>query len=101
MKYKGRLNPKCNRLFQRTSKAENARYLYSNALLGHNSIGEMMPAISTNARLSQRYTNHSLRATTVHKLDSNDFSGRHITSITGHKSESSLKTYTGYTTPNS
>ena len=60
----------------------------------------MMPAISTNAGLSQRYANHYLRATTVHILDSNKFSGRHVTSITGHKSESSLKTYTGYTAPN-
>jgi hypothetical protein len=60
----------------------------------------MMPAISTNAGLSQRYANHYLRATTVHILDSNKFSGRHVTSVTGHKSESSLKTYTGYTAPN-
>ena len=59
-----------------------------------------MPAISTNAGYSQRYANHYLRATTVHILDSNKFSGRHVTSITGHKSESSLKTYTGYTAPN-
>ena len=100
MKYKGHLNPKCNILFQRPSKAENARYWYSNVPLCHNSIGEMMPAISTNAGLSQRYANHSLRATTVHILDSNKFSGRHVTSITGHESESSLKTYTGYTAPN-
>ena len=100
MKYKGHLNPKCNRLFQRHNRGENARYWYSNVPLGRNSIGEMMPSISTNGGFSQRYANHSTRPHTVHILDSNTFSGRHVTSITGHKYESSLKTYTGYTAPN-
>jgi hypothetical protein len=44
----------------------------------------------------KRYTNHSLRSTTVHNLDSNQFAGRHITSITVHRSQKSFKTYTGY-----
>ena len=39
-------------------------------------------------------------SSTVHILDSNQFAGRHITSITGHKSEISLKPYTGYAVPN-
>ena len=68
--------------------------------LGRNSIGDIMSTISTKAGLSQRYTNHSLRATTMHILYRNELSGRHITSITVHKSESSLKIYTGYTAPN-
>jgi hypothetical protein len=33
----------------------------------------------------------------VHVLDAGNIAGRHIISATGHKSESSLKTYTGYT----
>lgn len=56
-----------------------------------------MPEISKEFSLSQVYTNHSLRATTVHVLDATNIVGRHIMSATGHKSESSLKTYTGYT----
>ena len=100
MKYKGHLNSKCNRLFQRPSKADNSCYWYCNAPLGRNSIGDIMSTISTKAGLSQRYTNHSLRATTVHILDSNAPSGHYITNITDHKSESWLKIYTGYTTPN-
>lgn len=61
-----------------------------------------MPTISKSAGLSRRYTHYSLRSTTVHKLDStcNQFAGRHITSITGHKSETSLTTYTGYSASN-
>ena len=53
--------------------------------------------VSKEFALSQVYTNHSLRATTVHVLDAGNIAGRHIISATGHKSESSLKTYTGYT----
>ena len=54
-----------------------------------------MSEISKEFALSQVYTNHSLRATTVHVLDATNIAGRW--SVTGHKSESSLKTYTGYT----
>ena len=44
------------------------------------------------------YMHFSLRATTVHLLDVASIPGRHIMSVTGHKSESSLKSYTGHTT---
>ncbi|KAK3093105.1 hypothetical protein FSP39_011083 [Pinctada imbricata] len=98
MKYKRLLNPDCNRLFQRPSRGSTK--WYDNVPLGHNSIAGMMPNISERAGLSIRYTNHSLRATAVHILDADGkFSSRHIMSVTGHKSENSLKTYTGYTDP--
>lgn len=61
-----------------------------------------MSRISENAGLSHRYmfTNHSLRATLVHTLDSTSlFAGRHIMIITGHRAESSFKTYSGQTEP--
>ena len=53
-----------------------------------------MQSISKDCQLSTIYTNHSLRATTVHLLDVARFPDRHIMSVTGHKAESSLKTYT-------
>ena len=56
-----------------------------------------MPEISGMADLSQVYTNHSIRATTVHVLDIAQIPSRHIMTVTGHKSESSLKTYSGKT----
>ena len=65
--------------------------------LGRNQLGSIMSEIRKQFALSQVYINHSLRATTVHVLDAADIAGRHIMSVTGHKSESSLKTYTGYT----
>ena len=80
-------------------KSVNSMIWYANQPLGHNTLGSMMATISEKAGLSKRYTNHSLRSTTVHILDSNEFASRHITSVTGHKSETSLKTYTGYTAP--
>lgn len=97
-------------IFQRSSKGESPVNWYTNAPVGHNATGDMKMlnnfccsaaiVVSKSAGLSKRYTNHSLRSTKVHLIDSNQFAGRHITSITGHKSETSLKTYTGYTAPN-
>jgi hypothetical protein len=52
---------------------------YDNAPLDQNSLGEMMPNISQKAGLSRRYTNYSLRATSVHLLDSiGKYANRHI-----------------------
>ena len=66
--------------------------------MGHNMIGNIMPKLSEKAGLSLCYTNHSLRATSVNILDNvGNFTSRHIMTVTGHKSEASLKTYSGYT----
>ena len=59
--------------------------------------GTMMSVLSQKASLSQKYTNHSLRTTSVHILDAAQIPTRHIMSVTGHKAETSLKTYTGHT----
>lgn len=100
VQYKRHLNPKSDRLFQRPSKNASSASWYDAVPLGHNTIGNMMSGISLKAQLSRRYTNHSLRATAVHVLDSSgQFAGRHIMTVTGHKAETSLKTYTGYTDP--
>ena len=56
-----------------------------------------MSVLSQKASLSQKYTNHSLRTTSVHILDATQIPTRHIMSVTGHKAETSLKTYTGHT----
>ncbi|VDI10339.1 Hypothetical predicted protein [Mytilus galloprovincialis] len=70
---------------------------YDNIPLGHNRLGQFMNEISKMANLSHIYTNHSCRATTVHLLDEADIPSRHIMTVTGHKSETSLKTYSGKT----
>ena len=45
------------------------------------------------AELSTIYTNHSIRATTITILDRSGFEARHIMSVSGHRNESSIKTY--------
>jgi hypothetical protein len=52
-----------------------------------------MKTIAEAAGCIKKYTNHSLRATTVTVLDRAGFESRDIMSVTGHKSESSLKHY--------
>ncbi len=53
-----------------------------------------MKVLSKEAKLSVEYTNHSIRATTITILDRNGYEARHIMSVSGHRSESSLKSYT-------
>lgn len=52
-----------------------------------------MKVLSEKYKLSKSYTNHSLRATTITLLDEEGFEARHIMSISGHKSETSIKHY--------
>lgn len=66
---------------------------YTTVPLGHNTIGKLMPNISERLQLSMRYTNHCVRATTVTVLSNNGVEAREIMRITGHKAESSLRSY--------
>ncbi|KAK3105882.1 hypothetical protein FSP39_007748, partial [Pinctada imbricata] len=100
VKFIRRLNPDCPFLSQQPRDQPKGNVYYNNVVLGHNKLGNMMPNISEAVSLSMRYTNHSLRATTVHILDAAQIPSRHIMAVTGHKSENSLKTYSGQTTEN-
>lgn len=96
-KYKSKLNKNCPFFFQRPSKNPKEDCWFDSVPIGHNMLGSMMSTISKESGLSRIYINHSLRAKTVHVLDVARFLDRHIMSVTGHKAQSSLKTYTGYT----
>ncbi|XP_060580809.1 uncharacterized protein LOC132737528, partial [Ruditapes philippinarum] len=101
IQYKRLLPPGCNYLFPRPLKMPTKDgFYFSLQPLGHNKLGGMMAYLSKKAKLSHSYTNHSLRATAVHILDGAHIPTRHIMTVTGHKAESSLKTYTGYTDHN-
>ena len=52
-----------------------------------------MSSISKELKLSQKYTNHCIRATAVSLLDGCNFEARHIMRVSGHKSESSIRLY--------
>lgn len=66
---------------------------YDNMVVGERTLGEMMKQISTQAKLSMDYTNHCIRATAVTILDKSGFEARHIMSVSGHRSESSIRSY--------
>ena len=52
-----------------------------------------MSSISKELKLSQKYTNHCIRATAVLLLDECNFEARHIMRVSGHKSGSSIRSY--------
>ena len=52
-----------------------------------------MSLISKELKLSQKYTNHCIRAAAVSLLDKCNFEACHIMRVFGHKSESSIRSY--------
>ena len=52
-----------------------------------------MSELSKQAKLNNRYTNHSVRATCITVLDSKGFEARDIMSVSSHKSEQTIKAY--------
>ena len=66
---------------------------YDNMVFGEFTLGKKMKVISQQARLSVIYTSHSIRATGVTIFDRSAFEVRHIMSVSGHRSKSSLKSY--------
>lgn len=93
--YLSKLHPDNDALFQRprpTIPAEGP--WYCNAPVGIKTLGKMMADISEKAGLSQRYTNHCVRATTCVQLDRAGYDTQEIMAITGHRNEASVRSYT-------
>ena len=53
----------------------------------------MKLSICKDVKLSRDYTNYSIRATVITKLDEAGFEARHIITLSSHKSESTIKQY--------
>ena len=66
---------------------------YDNITLGKNKLFNKMNDISLQAKCSTHYTNHCLRATGVTVLDAAGCEARHIKSVSGHRSETSIRSY--------
>ena len=66
---------------------------YDNMVVGERTLREMMKQISNQAKLSMDYTNHPIRATAVTILDKSGFEAHHIMSVSGHRSESFIRSY--------
>lgn len=94
-KYLSKLNSNSECFWQRPKRQVKGggSFWYDNITVGHNTLGNFMKTISTKAELSQVYTNHSIRATCISTLDNKGMEARHIMSISGHKSETSIKSY--------
>ena len=90
-----RLHPKLDRLFQRVLPGCRRKEgpWFAQAALGHNTLSDMMPLLSTRANLSMRYTNHCVRASVVTDLKDAGFSNHEVCAVTGHKNESSVQSY--------
>ena len=97
-----KLNPGVERLFQRARmgfvEEEDATW-FQRQVLGKNLLGTMMERISRHANLSQRYTNHCVRATAVTILKKNGVEDSTVCLLTGHKNERSLRSYSKRTPP--
>ncbi|XP_076879189.1 uncharacterized protein KIAA1958-like [Brachyhypopomus gauderio] len=66
---------------------------YSAMPLGVNQLSKMLPRICKEAGTSRVYTNHCLRATAIQSLSDAGMEAREIITVSGHKSETSLKSY--------
>ena len=93
--YITKLHPACECLYQRPTRVERYtdRQWYDNAPVGHNTLGNMMKEMSSDAVLSRSYTNHSIRATTIVGLNDAGVGDRIICSLSGHRNQSSIQSY--------
>ena len=89
------LNPGEEVLFERPKRRFYASddIWFDRAPLGVNTLGNMMKEISVAAKLSQIYTNHCKRATSVTLLDRAGIPVHRIMQVSGHRNEGSVKVY--------
>lgn len=94
--YISKLNPNCDAFFQfpKRNWSHTDEVWYENRPLGVNKLSSMMKELIVEAELSKVYTNHSVRATAITlRLLCAGLPDRQIMAISGHRSESSLKSY--------
>ena len=96
--YNSKLNKKSNRLWQKPHQGSIFyldEYWYESRHIGHDQINSFMKNLTKDAKLDGTigYTNHSIRSSCITTLDTSGFGARHITAISSHKNESTIKTY--------
>ena len=95
--YVSKLNPRCTKLWQKPRQG----YIHYNDLewyearpVGKDPLNRFIRFLSDAAKLSpNNYTNHSIRTMCIGKLDDKGFEARHITALSSHKNENTIKTY--------
>ena len=93
--YKSKLHDENSFLFAKNLKnwSMQDRTWYGREVIGKNTISTIMKILSQKAGLSQLYTNHCVRASTVTGLFRAGVDTQQICSITKHRSESTLAHY--------
>ena len=98
--YLSHLHPEVDALFQRPEEIslrfdpEKDKIWFERKVLGHKSLENMMRNMTERAGILPYPTNHSLRATTVTILSSdNNVETRQIKAVTGHGSDPSIESY--------
>ena len=93
--YISRLNPSCTAFFQQPKQGvtNDDAVWYANRPLGINRLGKMMKNISAGAKLSQIYTNHSVRTTGITLLPNRNIPDCHIMFVSGHSIDQSKPHY--------
>lgn len=94
-RYMMKLNPYNDKLWQKPldSITEDQPTWYCNSGLGDKTLKTFMSKLSDKCKLSQPYTNHSIRATGATILSKHMYGAAQIMAVTGHKSVQSLTTY--------
>ena len=95
--YTAKLSTECEYLWQRPRSGQ-VNYIdttwYEGRRAGHNTLEKFMNILSEEANLISRvYKNHSIGNTCISRLDENGFEACHITALTSHKSESTIREY--------
>ena len=90
-----KIHPDCEALFQTplTNFSKAAECCYKNEPLEKNSIAQLMPKISKKAGLSQVYTAHCVRPSTITRLHLAGVDAKQICAITKLKNEQSLTSF--------
>ena len=97
--YLKHLNPTCDSLFQRPKDANANKFdvnnliWYANSPVGERTLGNLLRVMTKRAGIEPPLTNHSIRATSVTVLANANVETRLIKSITGHKSDTSIESY--------
>ena len=100
--YLKHLNPTCDSLFQRPKDANANKFdvnnliWYANSPVGERTLGNLLRVMTKRAGIEPPSTNHSIRATSVTVLANANVETRLIKSITGHKSDTSIESYSSW-----
>ncbi|XP_072018909.1 uncharacterized protein [Amphiura filiformis] len=104
-KYISKLNRRCNSLFQTPIERSEFNWYkasnnhdkpwYNNSPVAEKTLGSFMTKLSLAADLSRRYTNHSVKVTSITVLNEIVFAARDNFSASGHQTVSSINTHIG------